>query len=220
MLTFKNLSLLTAHAPSITGDRAKFVYEAKRIVELKSLQHINIEIEVSKRCKRVAGNISTKGLGRLVIDNSKQYSPRMLKQIKEIKIKEALKDCKNFKINVSYDYYIEFGIDRIIGTLRHELSHLLTCVTVGEMNHDHLFKRICIELGGTMNEQMAGRTYTASACSEYVRGNIKGYKYVYTCLCGVTVSRKVKMQEKMKKGKCCSKCKTNLALWKEEKVAV
>jgi len=220
MLTFKNLPLLTAHAPSITGDRAKFINETKRVVELKSLEDINIEIEVSKRCKRVAGNITTKGLGRLLIERPSQYSKAMLKRLIGIKRKEALKNCKNFKINVSYDYYIEFGIDRIIGTLRHEIAHLITCITVGEMNHDSLFKRICVELGGTMNEQMAGRTYAASASAEYVRGNIKGYKYVYTCACGATISRKVRIQDRTKKAKCCSKCRTNLGLWKEEKVAV
>jgi predicted SprT family Zn-dependent metalloprotease len=207
MLVFKNAILLMK-------DTVAFCQEAKRIVELHSLQDVRIEVEVSKRCKAAAGNI--KAITAPFLFDSTRYNRYDAKRIREAKIKEILRDCKNFKICVSYDYYMEFGLERSIATLRHELSHLISCKQLGVMDHGINFKRICHELGGSMNSKMAGRTFADAASSQYLKA-VKTYKYLYTCPCGVCISRKVRMTAKTK-NKCCIKCRTKVIFWKEEKV--
>ena len=184
MITFKNNQLIKRDEFQIFGS------EAYKIVNSYNLKKYYISVEISKRCKRVAGNISVKH------------------------------STKEVKINVSYDYYKEFGFTRIMGTLRHEFAHLISYDNTGNLDHSDNFKKICKELGGTMNPQMAGNVFSDSASSEYIRGSIKTYSWLYTCRCGSTMKREKRISEKKRTNPfvVCSKCKTSLNSWKEEKI--
>lgn len=184
MITFKNLSLINTFE-----ERRDFGKEAYRIVALKSLEDHNIEVEVSRRCKRAAGNIRLTHFG------------------------------KHIHINVSYDYYIQFGIERSLGTLRHEFAHLIAYKLIGKMDHGEEFKAICVELGGTMNRKMAGFTYAASASEEYIKV-IKPYKYVYSCRgCSNKIERARKISDSTKR-KICGYCGTKLIHWTEQYIVL
>jgi predicted SprT family Zn-dependent metalloprotease len=185
MITFKNVNLI-----STSLERLAFSDEVYRIVTLKSLESYKIEIEISNRCKRVAGNI------------------------------RVMKSCNYVKINISNDYYKEFGIERSIGTLRHELAHLVGYIKTGRVDHGEVFKRECLALGGTMNPKMAGRRFADSACSDYIRGSIKNYKYVYSCPnCSNKIERSRKISDATKR-KACGRCHTKVSLWSEQYVAI
>lgn len=162
------------------------------------LNDYNILINISSKLKKSAGNVN------IVID---RYT-RTLE--------------KNIKINLAYSYYKEFGVERIIRTLRHEVAHILSFLKTGRLDHSSTFKKICTELGGSMCKSMAGTTYAASASDEYIRTPLKNYKYVYTCKCGVTLVRKVKMKDSFRNNpyKVCAKCRTSISFWKEEKIYI
>jgi predicted SprT family Zn-dependent metalloprotease len=172
---------------------AKVKTEIDKIVNEYDLHKYEIEIEISRRVKRAAGNITVFG-----------------------------KVVNKVKINLSYDYYEMFGIERSIKTLRHEFAHLISYIKTGKMDHGYNFKMICTKLGGSMNMVMAGNTFSAFASEEYIRGNIKSYKYVYTCLCGGVVERKKRMKESMRVSfrHVCAKCNTPLVKWNEQKIVL
>jgi predicted SprT family Zn-dependent metalloprotease len=111
------------------------------------------------------------------------------------------------KLNVKA--YREFGFNNTIRALRHELAHWLDYVFNGNPNlsgrnsHDECFKKICADLGGTMNRYMAGEKYSSCATTEFLRTL---YKWEYTCpTCGS--SFKAKRQRKQD-GRICFKCRT------------
>lgn len=192
MIIFKNVELFSSREELRT-----FCKEAYRLVDLKSLHSNNIEIEVSKRCKRVAGNI-------------KVYPTKFVSG----KI-DFTKDL-TVKINVSYDYYKTFGIERSIATLRHEFAHLVDYTLTGKCSHGHTFKRICVELGGSMNQTMAGFTYSASATDQYIK---RTYKWKYTCPgCGHVTEKVRKFSDKTKERYSCLTCRTKVKFFKEESI--
>lgn len=127
---------------------------------------------------------------------------------------------KNVKINISADYYKQFGIERTLKTLKHEFAHLISFHHTGKVDHSPYFKKICAELGGSMNPKMAGSTHSASACNEYIRGNLKNYKWIYTCKCGVVMEYSRRMADKTRRNPhvVCRKCRTSVSMWSEEKV--
>jgi len=131
---------------------------------------------------------------------------------------------KGCRIALSAHYYREFGIQRTIGTLRHEIAHLMDCMMTGKMSHSANFKRICVRLGGTMNTKMAGTTHSASGTKEYINKPkpVRKFKYVYTCLCGAKFERKIRAKRtlRLNHNAVCTKCKTPLPLWKELRVAI
>jgi predicted SprT family Zn-dependent metalloprotease len=111
------------------------------------------------------------------------------------------------KLNVKA--YREFGFNNAFGALRHELAHWLDYVFngnpkfLGRDSHGEPFKKICAELGGTMNSHMAGEKYASCATTEFLRTS---YKWEYTCpTCGS--SFKAKRQRK-RNGRICLKCHT------------
>lgn len=130
------------------------------------------------------------------------------------------KEVLSCRITVSYDYYKEFGFERTIGTLRHELSHLIDFVQNKKSGHGPTFKKLCFTLGGTMNHKLAGFSYGASATDKYIPSKPRKYKYVYTCKCGVKVTRGKRISSKIINRSCCCKCKTDLSQWSVTKVSV
>ena len=170
---------------------------AHKIIKEYNLSCDILTIEVSKRLKRAAGNCHIE-------------RPRGSKRIDVVTIK------------LSYDYYKEFGVERSLGTLKHEFAHYIDSDRTGKTGHGFSFKVLCNELGGTMNPQLAGETFAASACTDYLKGTIKDYKWVYTCKCGVTMDYYKRMAERIKTSmtRRCVKCKTSLYWWTEERVAI
>lgn len=143
-----------------------------------------------------------------------------------IEFSNRLKACagkaeyKNEKyiIKLSVDYYNQFGVDRTLKTLRHEFAHIIDHIKCGYMSHEENFKRICCELGGSMNPKIAGFTYAASATDQYIRP-VKSKIYIYICPgCNAKTTYKKKMSDKIRFSNthhCCT-CKTPVYKFKEE----
>lgn len=97
-----------------------------------------------------------------------------------------------------------FGINAGIGTLRHEIAHIIDFVKNGKFGHGSYFKMICADLKGTMNPIMAGSKYKECATTKYLQ---TPYKYEYRCKCGLVLKRK----RKIKKNLYCVKCHTKVS---------
>jgi predicted SprT family Zn-dependent metalloprotease len=187
MLSFKFLNRFAK-----SQERQDFWAEARVIVGEEGLQGEDITVEVSRQCKRVAGNI-----------NRNQKTGKVI-------------------IKVSYDYYKEFGIQRSIATLRHEMAHLIAFNKLGYMDHGKLFKDICTRLGGTMSAARAGVAHASAASEEYIRRPLGAYQYRYTCIgegCTNSFERARKISDKTKRY-VCNHCSTKVGFWTEEKVRV
>ena len=111
----------------------------------------------------------------------------------------------------------EFGWKRFEQIFRHEVAHIL-CHEQGGRGHDKLFKMLCAEMGGTMNERMAGKEYSWYASTEFVKPIVK---WIYTCPCGYEKKMSKRMSYK-KRGKLRYKCGIcrihHLDTWTERKV--
>ena len=93
--------------------------------------------------------------------------------------------AKDYSVHISTDTYFQFGFDRSLGTLRHEVAHHITWIKNGYCRHDYLFKSICARLGGTMNPKQAGYQFASSATTDFIQRTRLPRKYHYTCPCGV-----------------------------------
>ena len=110
-------------------------------------------------------------------------------------------------IELNPKYYDRFGLDRTLQTFRHELSHAITFAACGKMGHDRDFKKICRDLGGSMNKKQA-RDAAAPECasSEYLQNP---YKWLYKCPgCGQTFKRKRQLSKKILAKGGCVDCRT------------
>ena len=177
------------------NDYYEFADTIDLVIEEYNLDIHKFEFVISKQCKRAAGNIRV-------------YEAR------------SIKTSYKVRISVSYDYYKTFGLKRIILTLKHEFAHFISFLKCGKVDHGTSFKQTCLKLGGSMSSDMAGTTYSASACEEYIGRKILVTGYTYTCKCGIKINYIKRMSEKMRNSntKRCRKCLTPLKFWVEEKI--
>jgi len=119
----------------------------------------------------------------------------------------AIQERKNrncWRIELNPKYYWIYGLERVIGTYRHELAHVAAWVFCREAGHSANFKRFCEIFGGTMNPGQAKSRAFASATTQYLTTTPK---WRYTCpSCGLTFTRKRRMSPKWIKRACCAQC--------------
>lgn len=112
-------------------------------------------------------------------------------------------------VELNPKYFKEFGIERTIKTLKHELAHLIVWEKYKQHGHTETFKRICHEVGGSMNENMATGCYIENISREYIQ---TPYKWQYDCPCGmVSFKKKRKMGIKTATKYLCSGCRTSVS---------
>lgn len=58
------------------------------------------------------------------------------------------------EINISVDFYKEFGFEAVMGVLRHHLAHYIAAYKYGSQGYDLNFYIICKALGGNLNERV------------------------------------------------------------------
>ena len=110
--------------------------------------------------------------------------------------------------------YNKFSKERILGTFRHEMAHAISYKIYGSKGHSDIFKIICKNIGGTMNEQMASDRYKDCATDQYITSQDK---YKYTCpKCGQVMKRKRKISKKVLSTHVCNKCKEKVSKFKCE----
>jgi len=111
-------------------------------------------------------------------------------------------------VELNPDYFREFGEEKVITTLRHELAHLMAYKSYGDNGHGTPFKQICRRLGGDMNEQLAANGAPECASKEYIRSE---YKWEYRCPdCGSSFKKKRRISAKVISTHVCSYCKCSL----------
>ena len=109
-------------------------------------------------------------------------------------------------IELNPKYYQAYGLERVVGTYRHELAHVGTWLFYGELGHSNNFKRICAQFGGTMNPNQARQSHTAHVTNKYLEATPK---WRYICPgCGQTFTRVRRIPVKRMKQSCCVKCQT------------
>jgi|SRR6056297_642388 len=110
-----------------------------------------------------------------------------------------------WKVDLNPKYHQEFGLERMMGTLRHELAHIASWTLYRDLGHTKNFKRICELFGGTMNPRMAGTKYKSASTDQYLKAPPK---LRYTCPnCGETLYLNKKVSGKRYGRGICSKCK-------------
>lgn len=114
------------------------------------------------------------------------------------------------RIKLSLKYFKVFGYERSRGTLLHELAHYIVWTVWKMKGHGGGFKRVCAELGGTMNSQMAGAQYADNATSQYL---IPARKIKYTCRCSIVVTRSRRFTVEQMNRRSCRVCRTKLVDW-------
>jgi len=115
-------------------------------------------------------------------------------------------DRSCWRIELNPKYYATYGLERVIGTYRHELAHVAAWIFYREPGHTRNFKRLCELFGGTMNPGQAGKRASASATTEYLTTTPK---WRYTCpSCGLTFTRKRRLPRNTLKRACCVQCHT------------
>ena len=122
----------------------------------------------------------------------------------------------NPKIIISELVYTFFGEKECIDTLMHELAHHIRVVRDNdEEDHSEGFKKLCIELGGTMNSEQAGNIYMEHIGNNYV---VDKMCVTYECQCGeknhskTTVTRKLDSYT-LTHG-ICTACGNSVQNWK------
>lgn len=106
-------------------------------------------------------------------------------------------------IELNPKYLKQFGFEHVRKTFLHELAHFIQYSIYGYTNHDEMFKKICANLGGHMNDYVAGKKYQEFVCNEYIKSENKWH---YECLCGRNdFKTKRRLNKKTLLGSC-SKC--------------
>ena len=114
----------------------------------------------------------------------------------------------NYVITISKHIFEHYSIKTAEETLYHELAHYIDHVKNGNFDHGPSFKKLCVELGGTMNKQIAGTAYSKAVTADWVSNKIG---YIYTCPCGCGHKQTVKrISKKMLNVYCCPKCRTKI----------
>lgn len=101
-------------------------------------------------------------------------------------------------------------------TLYHEIAHYIDFIKNGVLDHGYSFKKLCVELGGTMNSRIATGQFASAASGEYVS---KKVGYIYKCPCGKCDYKTIrKIQEKMLVRRYCRNCGTYMSEFKIEEL--
>ncbi len=109
-------------------------------------------------------------------------------------------------IELNPKYYRVYGLERVMGTYRHELAHVAAWVFYREAGHTKNFKRLCALFGGTMNPGQAGHCASATSTTKYLTSTPK---WRYTCpSCGLTFTRQRRVSPGKIKQACCARCHT------------
>lgn len=108
--------------------------------------------------------------------------------------------------------YIKFGKERVLGTFKHEVAHAISFKNYRHKGHGKIFKSVCRNIGGTMNEQFAKNGYEDCGTSEYI---FSSYKYLYVCpKCDSSFKRKRRISKKVLSSHVCSKCREKVSNFK------
>lgn len=117
-------------------------------------------------------------------------------------------DVLEYRITISKHIFEHYSIKTAEETLYHELAHYIDYIKNGKFDHGPSFKKLCVELGGTMNKKVAGTTYSKAVTADWVSNKIG---YIYTCPCGWGQKQTVKrISKKMLNVYCCPKCRTKI----------
>lgn len=115
--------------------------------------------------------------------------------------------CPYYEIDLNPKYYQEFGLERTIGTLMHEIAHAIDHAKNGTLGHSRWWKYYCQRLGGTMNPRLARDTPSCRS-DEYIQ---TPDKWEYKCPCGAIVRTKRRIGKKKEARGYCMKCKTHIS---------
>ena len=117
------------------------------------------------------------------------------------------------KIELSMKLYKNMGMFPIIGTLRHEMAHVIDLVTNNSFGHTETFKEICYQLKGHMNPDIAGSKYIECAKGK-IWMNESHMRYRLICPeCGEKIYRD-RLDKRLVKNSQCQICDTPLLKWK------
>ena len=89
---------------------------------------------------------------------------------------------ESHKITISNHILTHFDEERVMCTLMHEVAHHIRVMTAKDIAHSYEFKKLCAELGGTMNSKLAGSTFKSTASKDFVSTRIG---VIYECKCGL-----------------------------------
>lgn len=112
-------------------------------------------------------------------------------------------------IRLAHGFFEEFGFDRSQRTLRHEMAHVLDNIYNGSTGHGESFKKLCVELGGSMNSLQAGTRYAEAAETRWLHTDV----WEYTCKCGNSISRSRRFTVRQMQRNWCKGCKAHLYTW-------
>ncbi len=124
----------------------------------------------------------------------------------------------NAKITMSKALLDEFGWESFKNTFRHEVAHLANLILYNTKGHNESFKMLCRQFGGTMNDKVAGYSYSDCISTRYVKPIIK---WVYTCPCGFKreMSKRMATKKRGNRYYTCGTCRTHtLDTWTEMRV--
>lgn len=112
-------------------------------------------------------------------------------------------------IELNPKYYRVYGLERVIGTYRHELAHVAAWVFYRDPGHTRNFKSLCELFGGTMNPGQARHGASANGTTKYLSTTPK---WRYTCpSCGLTFTRQRRVSHKRIKQGRCARCQAPAA---------
>lgn len=126
-------------------------------------------------------------------------------------------DSSDSTIKLSKKIYSLYGYEETEKTLRHELAHHICWFKYNTLDHGENFLKICIELKGALNEQLAEKCNHKELCTDNFSPII--YKWKYTCPnCNVEIKRQRKPSKKTILNYYCKHCGTPVTKWIEEKL--
>lgn len=110
-------------------------------------------------------------------------------------------------IELNPKYYQTYGLERVIGTYRHELAHVASWVFYREPGHSKNFKRLCERFGGTMNPSQGNSSPSDNVTNKFLETTPK---WRYTCPgCGQSFTRRQRISVKKIKQAYCVTCLTS-----------
>ena len=162
----------------------------------------------------------TNGQKQIIQNLVKKYSYRyVIPQIKmdnlEIKFNKRLKIVsgkfrwykyeEKTEIELNPKHLDIYGFESIIKVFLHEFAHFIHYCLTGYTNHNRMFKEICKDIGGVMNETIAGNEFKECATKEFVP---KNYRWHYKCCCGYVDFKTVRKLKRL--DSYCPKCKERM----------
>jgi len=112
---------------------------------------------------------------------------------------------------------ISFGEKAVLETVNHELAHHIEVFKSLNIKHTYSFKKLCVELGGTMNAELAGsnKTFQKAIGKNWVS---KTVGTTYECKCGKPghgyMEYSTKPREASLDNFYCPTCETKMRHWR------